>query len=642
MSQNGSWACPNCTVVNGHDNLNCATCLAKRPLRGREDPRNEQTVPPSSSKATRILRRWECPRCSFINNGSSDACESCGSERTNGRRQSWWKDLRDWVKERWSSTSDHQWACPNCTLYNSTESAQCGACGLPYIGGELRRKNALFSDQGSPLQPRPSPDHLHPAPPLPAPPPSRGVQDPPSAHVGGDGPTSSLSFHTTRIDEERQKHKCDAAIVYERVRQYQRECGEPFVDPDFPPADCSLYINPNKPVVHWKGVVDEWLRPANISDPYNGPWTVFHDPSEKDIMQGALGNCWMLSALAVIAQQPSLLREIIISDQYCPEGIYQLRLCIDGEWTIVNVDDSFPCHSDGRLVFSKTNEKQLWVPLVEKALAKLYHSYEALHSGSLMTGLSVLTGLPCEKVLLKGNDDKKSPASVDSELIWARLLSFKDSSFPMAAACGEYNIQPEVIQSYEAAGLELDHAYSVLDVMTTHDGSRKIKLRNPWGRTTRNRWGFPCGNQRHMERNVVPDFLRPFISDIDLYHLTTPTGSAEDVFTLDFPDFLRYFNEVAVCKYRPEWESTRMKGQLYPFARPHLNLLAFEVLETSELDVSIYQPTVSAQNSSSSGGHHTPQLVDLSVLVMQCSSNPLQAGFIPQPQSCMVASGSPH
>ena len=140
----------------------------------------------------------------------------------------------------------------------------------------------------------------------------------------------------------------------------------------------------------------------------------------------------MLSALAVIAQQPSLLREIIISDQvcilfcifllclfqshstlacsppshsmppshstlvcstisylhpiphcrliyvlfllptcpltsfnptlpwvvttqYCPEGIYQLRLCIDGEWTIVNVDDSFPCHSDGRLVFSKVS-----------------------------------------------------------------------------------------------------------------------------------------------------------------------------------------------------------------------------------------------------------------------------------------------
>ena len=54
----------------------------------------------------------------------------------------------------------------------------------------------------------------------------------------------------------------------------------------------------------------------------------------------------------------------------------------------------------------------------------------------------------------------------------------------------------------------------------------------------------------------------------------------------------RYFYQVAVCKYRPEWESTRMRGQLYPFARPCLNLLAFEVLETSEIDVSVYQSTV--------------------------------------------------
>lgn len=53
----------------------------------------------------------------------------------------------------------------------------------------------------------------------------------------------------------------------------------------------------------------------------------------------------------------------------------------------------------------QTYKKQLWVPLVEKGLAKLYHSYEALHSGSLITGLSVLTGLPCEKVVLKGKGE---------------------------------------------------------------------------------------------------------------------------------------------------------------------------------------------------------------------------------------------
>jgi hypothetical protein len=41
------------------------------------------------------------------------------------------------------------------------------------------------------------------------------------------------------------------------------------------------------------------------------------------------------------------------------------------------------------------------VPLIEKALAKLYRSYEALNAGKILSGLSILTGLPCEKIYLK-------------------------------------------------------------------------------------------------------------------------------------------------------------------------------------------------------------------------------------------------
>ena len=96
--------------------------------------------------------------------------------------------------------------------------------------------------------------------------------------------------------------------------------------------------------------------------------------------------------------------------------MYLIRLCHDGFWKAVLVDDFFPVYANLRLAFSKVQKiklplltlqlkarrKQLWVPLIEKALAKLYGSYEALDGGHITEGLSVLTGYPCERIGLRG------------------------------------------------------------------------------------------------------------------------------------------------------------------------------------------------------------------------------------------------
>ena len=98
---------------------------------------------------------------------------------------------------------------------------------------------------------------------------------------------------------------------------------------------------------------------------------------------------------------------------------------------------------------------------------------------------------------------------------------------PMGASCGGH-----VTADYKMVGLEENHAYSILDVLTLamYDDTQVqlLRLRNPWGRSTwQGRWSK---NDFVWERN---NWLK------DVLHYNT---EEQGFFWIEFSDFLQYVN----------------------------------------------------------------------------------------------------
>ncbi|CAG5134330.1 unnamed protein product [Candidula unifasciata] len=581
------WTCSVCTFqCNPHWETECQVCRKSKINPKKSKTEQNRVSPPSpidinKDSVTYVHRpnkdsliqhppqnattQWDCRKCTFKNTAENGwKCAMCD--------------------ELHPQPDVQIWQCVTCTLHNTLGDLVCKACKTAknHILPERAPKETVNAAAAAGTSKKHS------------------VSDNVEVFTDGELP-SSFEFHrqeSSLIEEIRIIEEREANDLCQQIIHHCKANKEPFVDDQFPPAQKSLFRNPDTGFIE-KSI--QWLRPheivTNLFEERRLPWVVYRTPMPEDIKQGILGNCWFLSALAVLAERRELVEHIVLTNKICPEGVYQVRLCKDGLWRTVLIDDLLPCHPNRTLVFSKAMRKQLWVPLIEKAMAKLAGCYKASEAGKCIEGLSVLTGAPCESISLQKNGSREE--DIFPDLIWAKLLSSRDQKFLMGASCGGGNMVTDD-EEFHKVGLRTKHAYSILDVQDL-EGNKLIQLRNPWGCFS---WKGNWSDESPSWETVSADGRQKLMA----------MGEEQGIFWMDFSDLMRYFDCVDVCKVRPDWQETRIKGAFPRNGADQPKVISLTVFTTTQIELGLFQE--------GSRGDYSRYPLDLCIVVLHESLDP--------------------
>lgn len=123
--------------------------------------------------------------------------------------------------------------------------------------------------------------------------------------------------------------------------------GSKFTDETFPPNHASLGNIPGN--ISWRRV-PELLK--NMS-----PVLFDRKIEPSDVISGHSGDCYLLSALAALAEFPDIIRKIFRGQKENPEGIYKVNLRVDGVVEEIIIDDYIPVQENGLPVFCQPNKK---------------------------------------------------------------------------------------------------------------------------------------------------------------------------------------------------------------------------------------------------------------------------------------------